>query len=79
MAAYASSIGAQPVDMEILFIAGDLEHAVHIREQDRLLQRRIDLPLPLAANVNVSSVGEGNGCAMVQVWLTIRFRVIFVF
>ncbi len=60
-------IGAQPVDMELLVDAGEFEYSIRIREQDRLVQRRIDLPLPLPSQVQIFSVSEGSGCTIVQV------------
>lgn len=68
ISAYASLIGTQSVDMELLVTAGEFEHYVRIREQDRLVQRRIDLPLPLNPQVNIDTVGEGNGCVILQVY-----------
>lgn len=56
--------------MEILVVAGDFEENIVIKEADRLVQRRIDLPTPAtstASEVNIYSVGEGHGCAVVQV------------
>lgn len=73
IAAYASVIGAQSVDMEILVTAGVYENYVRIRELDRLVQRRIDLPSPLATEVHIDTVGEGSGCAVLQA--TLRYNV----
>jgi hypothetical protein len=53
--------------MEILVTAGEFENYARIREHDRLVQRRIDLPTPLATEVHVDTVGEGSGCAVLQV------------
>lgn len=53
--------------MEILVTAGEFENYARIREQDRLVQRRIDLPSPLATEVHIDTVGEGSGCAVLQV------------
>lgn len=53
--------------MELLVTTGEFEHYIRIREQDRLVQRRIDLPLPLHPEVNIDTVGEGNGCVVLQV------------
>lgn len=54
--------------MEILVTAGVYENYVRIREHDRLVQRRIDLPSPLATEVHIDTVGEGSGCAVLQVY-----------
>ena len=67
IAAYAESIGTQEIDMEILVRADDYEKSFKIKENDRLVQRRVDLPSPLAATVEIDSVGEGKGCAILQV------------
>lgn len=67
MSAYASLVGAQAIDMEMVVVAGEFEKQFRMKEEDRLVQRRIDLPLPLASSVSLDSVGEGNGCAIVQV------------
>lgn len=53
--------------MEILVTAGEFEQYVRIREHDRLVQRRIDLPTPLASDVNIDTVGDGSGCTVLQV------------
>lgn len=68
IAAYASLIGTQTVDMEILVTAGEFENYARIREHDRLVQRRIDLPSPLATEVHIATVGDGTGCAVLQVF-----------
>ena len=67
MAAYAESIGTQEIDMEIQIRAGEYEKSFRIKENDRLVQRRVDLPSPLATNVEIDSVGQGKGCAILQV------------
>ena len=53
--------------MEMVVVAGEFDHYIRIREADRLVQRRIDLPLPLEPSVSIDTVGQGNGCAIVQV------------
>jgi hypothetical protein len=53
--------------MRMLVTAADMERTFRIVQEDRLVQRRIDLPLPLAPSVSIDSVGEGGGCAIVQV------------
>jgi hypothetical protein len=53
--------------MEILVTAGEFENYARIREHDRLVQRRIDLPSPLATEVHIDTVGDGSGCAVLQV------------
>ncbi len=53
--------------MEILVTAGEFEQYVRIREHDRLVQRRIDLPTPLASEVGIDTVGDGSGCSVLQV------------
>lgn len=73
IAAYASLIGTQTVDMEILVAAGEFENYARIREHDRLVQRRIDLPSPLATEVHIDTVGDASGCAVLQV---IRHHII---
>jgi len=55
--------------MKVLVTAGAFSNSVQIKESDRLVQRRIDLPLPLASAVKIDSVGEGSGCAILQVHL----------
>ena len=70
IAAYAEVVGTQPIDMKVLVstAAGAFSRSVHIKESDRLVQRRIDLPLPLASTVEIdSAAGEGSGCAILQV------------
>lgn len=67
IAAYAEAVGTQPIDMKVLITAGAFSHSLQIKESDRLVQRRIDLPLPLAPTVEIDSVGEGSGCAVLQV------------
>jgi len=71
IAAYAEVVGTQPIDMKVLVstVAGAFSRSVHIKESDRLVQRRIDLPLPLASTVEIdSAAGEGSsGCAILQV------------
>ena len=47
--------------MRMLVTAADLERTFRIVQEDRLVQRRIDLPLPLAPSVSIDSVGEGDG------------------
>ena len=66
-AAYAEAVGIQPIDMKVLVTAGSFSNFVQIKESDRLVQRRIDLPLPLAPAVKIDSVGEGSGCTILQV------------
>ena len=53
--------------MKVLVTAGSFSNFVQIKESDRLVQRRIDLPLPLASTVKIDSVGGGTGCAILQV------------
>jgi len=73
IASYASLIGSQVIDMEMVVVAGEFEQNVVIKEADRLVQRRIDLAPPLPSSVTVDSVGQGNGCAIVQA--TLRYNV----
>ena len=61
--------------MKMLLTAGDFEREIRVEQADRLGQRRVDLPLPLASSASLDSVGEGNGCAVVQV----RFSDFFIF
>lgn len=61
--------------MDLLVKAGELEYSIRIQEQSRLVQRRLDLPLPLASDVSIASVSEGDGCAIVQVCFLIRIRL----
>lgn len=68
ISAYASLIGIQSVDMEVLVTAGEFQNYIRIREQDRLVQRRIDLPTPLASEIKIAATGEGNGCVILQVF-----------
>ena len=66
-AAYAQAVGIQPIVMKVLVTAGSFSNSVQIKESDRLVQRRIDLPLPLASAVEIDSAGsEGSGCAILQ-------------
>ena len=55
--------------MKVTVNAGEFDGVFVITEGDRLVQRRIDLPSPLALNVEIDSVGEGEGCAILQVCL----------
>ena len=71
IAAYAESVGTQEIDMEILFKAVQkdvsTEKSIKMKENDRLVHRRFDLPSPLATKVEINSVGQGKGCAILQV------------
>ena len=56
--------------MKLVVVAGDFEENVIIKEADRLVQRRIDLPTPSTSaesHVSFVGVGVGDGCAFVQV------------
>ena len=57
--------------MEILFKAVQkdvsTEKSIKMKENDRLVHRRFDLPSPLATKVEINSVGQGKGCAILQV------------
>ena len=78
-AAYAEAVGIQPIDMKVLVTAGSFSNLVQIKESDRLVQRRIDLPLPLASAVEIDSVGEGSGCAILQVhFFLFEMKICFV-
>ena len=67
IAAYAESIGTQPINMKVTVNAEEFSAGFQMTESDRLVQRRIDLPSPLASSVEIDSVGEGEGCAIIQV------------
>lgn len=66
MSTYAAVIGTQKVDMEMHIKAGEFENHIRIQEFDRLVQRRVDLPLP-TSEVSIDTVGEGHGCIVLQV------------
>lgn len=54
--------------MKVVVTADEFSAHFNIKESDRLVQRRIDLPLPMASIVEIDSVGEGEGCAIIQVF-----------
>lgn len=63
--------------MKLVITAGDAEYYSRIRQHDRMVQRRFDLPAPLPASVKVESVGEAQGCAILQVLFCIECVSIF--
>lgn len=67
MSEYATAIGTEEADMKIQIATGKFERSVRVKEKDRLVQRRIELPLPLAPSVAITSIDKSNGCAIVQV------------
>lgn len=62
--------------MELLVTAGEFENYIRIREHDRLVQRRIDLPLPLNPQVHIDTVGEGSGCVVLQVCYSLSLHIL---
>ena len=67
MSEYATAIGTEEADMKIQIATGKFERSVRVKEKDRLVQRRIELPLPLAPSVAITSIDKSNGCVIVQV------------
>ena len=67
MSEYASLVGTSRVDMGIYVVAGDFVQSFRIKEEDRLVQRQIDLPQPLTSSVSIDAVDGSSGCAIVQV------------
>ena len=67
MGEYASLVGLQLVDIKMNVFAETFARNFSIREKDRLVQRRVDLPLPLASDVTINSSTGRSGCATIQV------------
>ena len=67
MSEYATVIGTEEVDVEMKIVAGKFEKSLRVREKDRLVQRRVELPSPMAPSVAITSVDKSSGCAIVQV------------
>ena len=79
MSEYASLVGASKVDIGMTVVAGDFEQSFRIKEEDRLVQRQIDLPQPLTSSVSIGAVDGSSGCAIVQVAVHSKSSVILRF
>ena len=61
-----------------MITADDFEDSIRIQEHNRLIQRRIDLPSPLPSEIKIDTVGDGNGCVILQVLLQLYYSFILV-
>ena len=64
LAKYAVTLPRSENGLNVSVSAVEMEHTFHIQEQERLLLKKQHLPL---LPTEVSVIGAGEGCALVQV------------
>jgi len=79
ISAYAELIGSIKTNVEVGITADDFEDSIRIQEHNRLVQRRIDLPSPLASEIKIDAIGDGNGCVILQVFYVMSILFCFYF
>ena len=77
ISAYAELIGSGKSNVEVVITADDFEDSIRIQEHNQLVQRRIDLPSPLASEIKIDTIGDGNGCVILQVFLC-HFNIVLL-
>ena len=77
ISAYAELIGSRKSNVEVVITADDFEESIRIQEHNQLVQRRIDLPSPLASEIKIDTIGDGNGCVILQVFLC-HFNIVLL-